>query len=351
MTLNQKISGLLAALFAGNENAQGLPLSNRNYIVDGNFENWTVASVTMAVNSGGYSPATMYFANTGAGAGQATLSQVALSAIIPGLTTPARLCHRWLQTAAASASPGFLAQRVEYARTLSGQSATYSVWLWTNTGSNISINKVVCQRSFGTGGSPSPVEIYDVNVNWTVTPTPKRFSVRVDIPAVTSQVFGTNGNDFLIVGMYFPLGATFDLVTTQWQLEQSDKNSSSDLNGKGGAPTTFEYRGPQAELARVHRYYRAIQTSGASFNACVTDSTTMYAFGQVLGTPMRALPAGSLSAGWTGNTPTATITAISVVPITNDMWYMAGTSSGLTPGQAGYFGSPSGPGVVLDARL
>lgn len=284
----------LADFFSGNQNGAGLPLSNRNYFVDGNFESWSVTSVTMSVGSAGYSPATMYYAYTGDSPGQATLSQTDLTTVagLGGLTTPYRYGHRWLQTAASTNANPYLNQRVEGARTLSGRSATFSCWLWSNTGSNISISTIMAQQSFGTGGSPSASVLSDKAVNWIVTPTPQRFSVRIDLPSVAGKTFGSGGNDYLQIGLYLPKGATFDLITTQWQLEQCSPQSSSDLSGAGGLPTTFEYRGAGPELARVQRYY---ETGYFDFTTSTPAASQWYNIDAYYKVTKRATPSIAMS--------------------------------------------------------
>lgn len=288
----------LADFFSGNQNGAGLPLSNRNYFVDGNFESWSVTSVTMSVGSADYSPATMYYAYTGDSPGQATLSQTDLTTVagLGGLTTPYRYGHRWLQTAASTNANPYLNQRVEGARTLSGRSATFSCWLWSNTGSNISISTIMAQQSFGTGGSPSASVLSDKAVNWIVTPTPQRFSVRIDLPSVAGKTFGSGGNDYLQIGLYLPKGATFDLITTQWQLEQCSPQSSSDLSGAGGLPTTFEYRGSGPELARVQRFYETGQEPFLYIGG-LTGVSTAYGDFQFRTTKIK-VPIITFNGGW-----------------------------------------------------
>jgi hypothetical protein len=85
----------------------------------------------------------------------------------------------------------------------------------------------------------------------------RRFSVRIDLPSVAGKTFGTNGDDNTQVGFWLPAGVTFNLVTTMWQLEESDPLSSSDITGNGGFPTPFEHRGSAVEDLRVCEFYEA----------------------------------------------------------------------------------------------
>jgi hypothetical protein len=257
MSLAQKLARL-ADIFVGNQSAYGIPFSNRNYMIDGRFDNWTAAS---GVATGGFSVATMYRVSSGAG-GAATFGQTTsygFGGVV--LDSAPKWCFLHQQTTAstgtvAARTAPFIVQKVESSNTLQGRSATLSVKLWVTSGS-ITIPGIALSQDFGSGGSPSPLLVLDKTVNWVVTTTPQRFSVRLDVPTVAGKTPGTNGDDSLSVGLWLPPGVTFSLVGAEMQLEQSSPNSSSDINGNGGDPTAFEYRGQQAELARVQRYYVA----------------------------------------------------------------------------------------------
>jgi hypothetical protein len=269
-----------------------VPFSNRNLIVDGNFDAWTAASA--AVGSYNWPAATMYRAHTGQG-GSATLSYAQFSPgqQASGMDMRAVQVAQWQQTVAHTGTPGTIGgtntaacfyQNIENSDTFQGQSSTLSMWLWTTAGS-VTIGNIVAGQQFGSGGSPSAQVAINKAVNWVVTTTPQRFSVRVDWPATFGKTRGTTANtDSIQVGLFLPPGQTFTLRTTQWQLEASDKSSSGDINGAGGAPTAFEYRGFQAEVARIERFYQTypgmqipIYTGGGGSitSASVTHRTVM----------------------------------------------------------------------------
>jgi hypothetical protein len=90
--------------------------------------------------------------------------------------------------------------------------------------------------------------------------------VRIDVPSIVNTTLGTNGNDFLQVAVNMPLAGTYAIYTTQWQLEQSSPTAPA-----AGSPTPFEYRGQQAELARVQRYY---ETVGMTFGTTASNPYT-----------------------------------------------------------------------------
>lgn len=340
----------VADLFA----SPGIPLANRNLIVDGRFDVWNASSGTVSNTASGYGPAAMWTNYAGAG-GAATFSQstmVGVDSVLYGAESSPLWCFVHQQTTASTGTvAGYttpnINQRIESAATFSGRSATFSIKLWTTSGS-ITIPSVLCRQNFGGGGTPSTGVFLDKTVNWIVTTIPKRFSVRLDFPSVNGKTFGTNGNDFIAIGLWLPPGVTFTLVGCEAQLEKSSPNSSSDINGNGGAPTAFEYRGVQAELARVARYYQTFYTSaGAGFAefAC-TATTGGYGYSTLPGGYMRAMPAIS-------SVPLATTMggSVSLTPGPNYIQYGV-TGLNVTSGWSGLIvGGSSAGNIVMDARL
>jgi hypothetical protein len=273
MSSLDKIAKLLD-LFGGNQSAYGIPFANRNYIVDGNFDQWVASSFTLTTGAT-YGGPVMYSVSAGTG-GAGTLASADGTGQYPlGMTTPNRyyasmtIATGSTGTVAAS-SAAAISQHVESARTLSGQSATFSCWLWTASGT-MTIPSTLVRQNFGTGGSPSSGVSLDQAVNWVVTTTPQRFSVLVNFPSINGKTLGTSGNDYLNIGLWLPPGVTGTLNTTQWQLEQSSPQAPA-----AGMPTTFEYRGYQAELARVQRYYEAGSLFMQSGAAAVSGGMIAY---------------------------------------------------------------------------
>lgn len=282
----------LVDAFSGDNSGFGLPLGHRNYIIDGNME--SVINSSASISTGGLSNAvaSMYYAGVGTG-GAGTL---AIAAFAPGtenksLTPPVANALNLSQTTSSTGVVGstgpFIMQRIENAAILQGRSATFSCWLWTVSGS-VSISQIGFIQNFGSGGSPSSQVTTNTAVNWTVTTTPQRFSVRIDVPSISGKTFGTNANtSYVEPVLWLPTGSTFNLVTAQWQLEQSSPQAPS-----VGLPTPFEYRGPGVEAIRTARYYQALlnqQIAGyaPSSGNCTTSLITFL--------PMRATPTATLS--------------------------------------------------------
>lgn len=251
----------------------GVPLANRNLVVDGAFDQWVPGLGTLTAG-GGYNASPMYLNACGTG-GAGTFGWTAMQLTAPSYSeSNPRYAFVHTQTVASTGTLAartlpFLIHRIEGVQTANARSLTLSVHLWVSSGS-ITIPGLVLSQSFGTGGSPSAPVIFDKAVNWVVTTTPKKFSVRVDVPSIVGKTFGTAANDSLSVGLWLPPGVTFTLVGGELQAELCNPNTSSDINGNGGAPTAFEYRGLGPELARSQRFYE-VGTWRLLFNASQTN--------------------------------------------------------------------------------
>jgi hypothetical protein len=307
MSLALKLARL-ADLFGGNQNGFGVPLSNRNYIVDGNFDSWVALSQVLGVGGNSNNAATMYHCLAGT-SGNATVSQGLFNGTDPaGMTSPARYYMQFQQTVAstgtlAALTSPMILQNMESVETLQGRTATFSCWLWVPSGT-MSITQLTFSQAFGTGGSPSASVSTVVPVSWNLTTTPQRFSVSVNLPSTSGKTLGTTaGTDFLQVVLQLPPGSTYTVNTAQWQLEQSNPDAST-----AGVPTAFEYRGIQAELARISRQYQvftAAQFAGYAPSA-IAVTTACITF-----TQMRANPGVALSAQSFSNASALSATAVS----------------------------------------
>ena len=189
-------------------------------------------------------------------------------------------------------------------------------------------------QHFGSGGSPSADVTVNVPVNWALTTTPQRFSVLLPIPAIAGKTHGTTANThYLQVYVQYPPTGTYAINTAQWQLEQSSPNAPS-----AGMPTTFEYRGVQAELARVQRYYETASVfSGVTWEGNTTSTTAYQAVSKYV-VPKRATPAVTLVGTAVSGFGVPTVT-------TGDA---TGVQLGATASSTyGYFQA----GYIADARL
>lgn len=258
-------------------------LGFRNRIIDGNFDLWDVnTSFGIAANVVSYT-SNMFTATPGVTGGACTVSRSvwAPGGEAAGMTTPSINVLRFAQTSPSSSGNPNVTTNIESSATLEGRSATFSCWLWATSGTP-TVPQVFIAQIFGSGGSASIVNTQ--NVNWNLTSTPQRFSVRFDLASIAGKTIGTG--DHLNIGISFPLSTTFIVQTTQWQLEDCPAGAPT-----VGLPTPFEFRGLATETNMARRFYQQMGGT-ARFPAALA--------GQVMDTPitlvppMRIAPAASL---------------------------------------------------------
>jgi hypothetical protein len=265
----------------------GSPFAFRNRFVDGNFDFWDAGPSVAATAGGNYvSSAWGYAAGTG---GTATASQTAFAAGAEpaGMTTPARFYMQVAQTVGGSTAPAIF-QRLESVGTFEGKSATLSVWMWVASGT-LSVTNIGVNQVFGSGGSASVVT--NTAVSWTLTTTPQRFSVRLDIPSISGKTIGTS--DYLSIAIGLPQSTTFTVNIAQAQIEDCPSDAPST-----GLPTPFELHGYGAERSILNRYFSKINCSfRATAGGAGTTFESTIAYSQ-----MRIAPAATLlSAGSSSN--------------------------------------------------
>jgi hypothetical protein len=344
MSFAQSLGQLLSGLFGGNQSGFGIPLSNRNYIVDGNMDSSISSSLAVAAGQSTNNVSPMYYGVAGAtNGGTMAISAApwALGSEPLGMTSPVANVLTWTQAAAATTAPSF-SQRIENVQTLQGRSATFSCWLWC--ASTQTITNLQLLQNFGTGGSPSANVVTNVPVNWVLTTTPQRFSVLVNVPSIFGKQLGTNASTHYVQPyVQLPVGTTYAINTAQWQLEQSSPNSPA-----AGLPTAFEYRGFEAELARVQRYYYA--PTRQQIPGMICTSTTSISGGFLpFPVTMRATPVASYSSGSFQVQPGGTSVSSFSLTATPDGFQLSAVSSGLTIGWC--YQMVGGLGLSADARL
>lgn len=218
----------------GNENPIGRA-GFKNYLINGNFDLWQRG--TNFTVSGVYTADRWKQNHNTAGA---TYSRQAFT---PGQTDVPGEPQYFMRvdvTGSAVSTSSVLRHRIEGVRTLAGQTATLSFWAKCDTAKtfNITIAQV-----FGTGGSPSsPVTV--VSSNLSIGTGWNRYTMTVNVNALTGKTIGTNGDDYLEIHLLEPESfSTFQLDLAQFQLE------------KGSVVTEFEKRPLGLELALAQRYF------------------------------------------------------------------------------------------------
>jgi hypothetical protein len=358
MTQAQDFADLSQAYSAGN-----VALSNRNFIVDGAKEQWSIAQGTTQPIPVGPSGAVMYYAQAGTGTVGTYGRGIAGPGPVGRLGWP-RAGNNYSEIIVTTPCTGSIAARtcpnqytrIEDVNILESGSFTFSVTLANAGASSVNITQLNVGQNFGTGGSPSANVNTQFPVNWVLPAdnTWRRYSARVDIPSIAGKTIGTNGNQtsWTQIEIDYPVGVVFDIKDCFWQLEPC-----SPLAPAAGWPTAFEYRGQAAEAQRVARYYQSLTYTfaqqGIGSAGMVMSATSGNAWMPFPAGPMRISPTISsinpLGAGLiVGSTTSVTLQTVNPSQV---QFSLAG--SGLTPGQTWYVaaGNTVPNTIVFDARL
>ncbi len=219
---------------SGNEN----PIAGtgfRNYLINGGFRLWQRG--TSFISSNVYGADRWKHAY---GDGAATTSRQSFSlgqTDVPG--EPQYYFHHD-RTSAATSTQTVIRQRIEGARTLAGETATWSFYGKCDLAKTFNI---FIFQFFGTGGSPSS-QVVTGPVALNCTPSWSRHQFTFNIPSISGKIFGTDGNDYVeIVLQEAGSFSTFTLDIAQVQVE------------KGSVATAFENRPIGMEVALAQRYY------------------------------------------------------------------------------------------------
>jgi len=329
-------SGTLGALVGA-----ASPYGFRNRFIDGNLDSWQ-GGTSFNISGTGFSYTADMWVCTAGASGTATVSQgtFVAGAEPAGMETPVTNFLKFSQTVS-SPNGGGIAQRIESVRNFEGRSATLSVWLWTDSGT-ITVPNITIGQTFGTGGS-SQVNT-TLTPGWTVTSTPQRFSVRLDVPSILGKTIGTN--DYFVVVLNLPASVTFAVNAAQWQIEDCPSAAPS-----AGLPTQFEWRGYATERKIITRYFQSVPVTSDQVIVATARSTTSV-LGSLYVEPMRTA-AAITSPTLTGGAiliPSGSTTSISSFFSYQRAIVLVSSGTGYTAGQSGLI-TFTGGAFNLDARL
>ena len=143
-------------------------------------------------------------------------------------------------------------QRIEYANTLSGKTATLSFWAKANATKNISIDFV---QYFGSGGTPSAIIEGISATKISITSSWVKYTVTVNIPSIAGKTAGTAMNDSLWVRFWFDAGTDFNSRTANLGHQSGTFDIAQVQLEEGLVATPFEQRPIGLELSLCQRYY------------------------------------------------------------------------------------------------
>jgi hypothetical protein len=166
-----------------------------------------------------------------------------------------------LNTFAGNAGAGaitLVSQRVENIRRLAGKTVTLSFWAQAQT-AGLKLGANVTQN-FGTGGSPSPsVTALSTGVQVVLTTSWARYTATIAIPSAAGKTFGTNGDHFTGIQIYFSSGATSNAIAGNIGVQAGTISLWGLQLEIGSTATPLEKRAPTDDLRRCQRHYQTSQ--------------------------------------------------------------------------------------------
>ena len=156
-----------------------------------------------------------------------------------------------------------LRQDIEDVRTFAGRTVTVSLWAkGQNNGDKIAIELI---QNMGTGGSPSSpttnfVSSHTLTTNWV------RYSGTVALPSLTGKTLGTTANtSSLRLNIWVSAGTDYAARTNSMGVQATTIDFWGVQVEEGTAPSEFEQRPFDVELARCQRYFWTIPAPTSAY--------------------------------------------------------------------------------------
>jgi hypothetical protein len=183
---------------------------------------------------------------------------------------------------AGAAAVNYLEQRIESVRRLSGKTVTLSFWTTASAALKLGINLV---QVFGTGGSPSgPVTALATGASVNVGTSYARVTATIALPSAAGMTFGTNGNDYTALRLYYSSGATNNAQAGNIGVQSGTINIWGVQLEIGSAATPLEKPDPRYDLSNCQRFFfvgniriAAYQGAGSNINVYQSLPTSMRA--------------------------------------------------------------------------
>lgn len=215
-----------------------------------------------------------------------------------------------------------LRQFHEDIRRIAGRTVIVSFWAWANSGT-----PKVCvelQQNFGTGGSPSAGAGGIGMTPITITTTPTRYSVPINVPSTSGKTFGTTaGTDFGEVNFWLSAGSpTFNTGRAGGIGVQSNTflfwGIQCEIAQPGQTqPTALERLDIRMELHNCMRFYQSWSPPPLR-GSCTSGTQTVSRMGMALPVQMRVAPTVALVSPlpvYNGVSPT-TMTSVAATYVT-----------------------------------
>lgn len=229
----------------------GSGLMFRNKIINGGFDIWQRG--TSQTSSGYGSDDRWMNENIGSSKTHSQQSFALGQTDVPG--NPKYFSRTVVTSVAGSGNFCGKRQRIEGAKTLSGQMATLSFWAKADAAKNIAVEFL---QNYGSGGAPSSgvgnigVTTFSLTASW------KYFTTTVFIPSISGKTLGTNNDDCLEVLFFFDAGSSFNSRTNSLGQQSGTFDMANVQLEAGASATPFEQRPIGTELSLCQRYYEVI---------------------------------------------------------------------------------------------
>jgi len=234
----------------GNAYSDGA-LSNRNAVINGNFDVWQ-RGISQTSSSYGSDDR---WANYNFGSTKVASQQGFALGQTDVVGNPKYYSRTVVTSVAGAGNYVLKRQSIEGVTTFSGETVTFTFWAKADANKNIAVE---FYQNFGSGGSPSglvflPSQTVFLTTSW------GKHSLTFDIPSVSGETLGTDGNDSLSFHFWFDAGSDYNSRTNSLGQQSGTFDISQVQLEVGDTATPFEHRSYGQELALCQRFY---ETSG-----------------------------------------------------------------------------------------
>jgi hypothetical protein len=230
----------------GNAYSDGA-LSNRNAVINGNFDVWQ-RGISQTSSSYGSDDR---WANYNFGSTKVASQQVFALGQTDVVGNPKYYSRTVVTSVAGAGNYVLKRQSIEGVTTFSGETVTFTFWAKADANKNIAVE---FYQNFGSGGSPSglvflPSQTVSLTTSWA------KHSLTFDIPSVSGKTLGTDGADSLSFHFWFDAGSDYNSRTNSLGQQSGTFDISQVQLEVGDTATPFEHRSYSDQLQSCMRYY------------------------------------------------------------------------------------------------
>jgi hypothetical protein len=267
----------------GNAYSDGA-LSNRNAVINGNFDVWQrgISQTSSAYGSDDR------WSNLNSGSTKVASRQNFSLGQTDVVGNPKYYSRTVVTSVAGAGNYVLKRQSVEGVTTFSGETVTFTFWAKADANKNIAVE---FYQNFGSGGSPSglvfiPSQTVSLTTSWA------KHSLTFDIPSVSGKTLGTDGADTLSFHFWFDAGSDYNSRTNSLGQQSGTFDIAQVQLEVGDTATPFEHRSYGQELALCQRYYYVSGDidCGQSGAAVSGGYSTYFAHSWTLPVTMRTAP-------------------------------------------------------------